>query len=587
MPSPSVMTPPSVPGNGDRPRPRRRRWRWRWREIGLYAVVGLLAAGGAAFAVAGPWRDSVAFDRLTWLGDDDGQITGLDPETGEPRGGLQVGGAGEVMRVAQGDGVLIVTNTRTGQVTMVSLPGLTARDVRSGDPAAVKVLLAGDQVFVADLALGAIERVDPLSAETIGQPWLTGTPFIDAVVDRSGLLWALDSNASLAALRWSDSDRGFREMRRAEVRASGPRSVLVAHETGVTAIDPDSGWVVQVGTPREQSVRAGNLRSALVAAEYSPSGLVPVVAPGTSILLMVRDGDIVAVDGGEVGCRAPDRPVVYRDLVYAPCRGARKVIALDASGQVRGEVPTPPGGDPVLTLAGDRLVVNVPGSGAIMVRPDGSTRAIDTDAPDVDKRDTRPRAGGPGAGGPGAGGSGGNDRSGRGPAAPGRPDAGRTAAPGTGGIPPGGAVPPPAAGAPQTGPAAPEPPAAEPPPATAPQPPPAAAPQPPPPPDSRPASVSATALSNGSVRVTWAAGEGAITGYRVLHAGTAAVLASTSATTATIGSLARGVGVSFFVEATTASGSHRSASASNTVYPYVQAPPVQEPRCGTYRCQIP
>jgi hypothetical protein len=556
------------------------------REIVLYAIVGVLAAGGAAFATAGRWRDSVAFDKLTWLADDDGQITGVDPETGEPRGGLQVGEPGDVMRVVQGNDVLIVTNTRTGLVTMVALPSLTARNLRSGNPGALKVLLTGDQVYVADLAAGRVERVNPLSGERIGQPWLTDIPFIDAVTDRAGMLWALDKNAQLIALRWSDQDRGFREERRAPVKASGPRSVLVGHDAGVTAVDPDSGWVVQIGTPKEQSVKAGNLRTALVAADFSPAKLVPVAAPGTSIMLIIRDGRVVAVDGAALGCPNPDKAVVYRDMVYAPCKGARKVIALDSSGRLRGEVPTPKGGNPVLVVAGGRLIVNVPGAGAIMVRPDGSTRAIDTDAPDVEKRDTRAQAGG---------GPGGNNRPKRSPGAPDRPDA-RTepgaAAPGPGGgdeaAP--SATTPAAGGGPGTAPAAPATTAAAPPPpAPAPaQPPPAAAQPPPPPPDSRPTNVSAVALSNGNVRVSWSAGEGTITGYRVLHASTGAVLASTTATTATITGLTRGTGVSFYVEATTAAGTFRSASASNTVYPYVEPPPRPRPcSVGNYICQIP
>jgi len=62
----------------------RRRQRRRVREIVLYVVIGALAAGGATFATSGLWRDSpVRFDGLTWLGKGDGQITGVDPETGE------------------------------------------------------------------------------------------------------------------------------------------------------------------------------------------------------------------------------------------------------------------------------------------------------------------------------------------------------------------------------------------------------------------------------------------------------------------------------------------------------------------------
>jgi hypothetical protein len=117
-----------------RPGGHRVRRRRRAREVILYVVIGALAAGGAAFATRGLWRDSVRLDRLTWLGKDDGRITGLEPDTGQPKGQLRVGGPGDVMTVAQGNNVLIVTNTRTGEVTAVTLPTLRARPVGSGNP---------------------------------------------------------------------------------------------------------------------------------------------------------------------------------------------------------------------------------------------------------------------------------------------------------------------------------------------------------------------------------------------------------------------------------------------------------------------
>jgi Fibronectin type III domain len=555
----------------------RMRRRRRGREIIMYVVVGALAASGAAFATRGLWRDSVQFDRLSWLGKDGGQITGLDPKTGQPKGQLQIGGPGDVMTVAQGDNVLIVTNTRTGEVTAVSLPGLDAHPVGSGDPDKLKVLLAGDQIYLADLPAGAVQRIDALTATAVGQPWHVGGRLIDAAADNARV-WALAEGGQLVALQWSEPDGRLREERRATVDTRGPRTVLVAHAAGVTAFDPDGPKAVRFGTNNDGTVTSSSRATALLAADSSPDDLVPFSAPDESTVLMVRDGDVVAVDSAQLGCRRPGRPVVYRGKVYAACRGDGKVIVLDPSGQSSGEVATPAREDAVLVLARGRLFVNVPNSdAAVMVSPDGSTRTIDTEAPEVRARDARPKP----SARPGR-----DNRAQRGPGAPARQGAQRTTPAPAGGAgdtdgagDTGGAgdAPPPGVAAPGAGDPGPETTTAAPP-AAAPPPP------PPPPPDYRPTNVSAVALSTGSVRVTWTSGGGPVTGYQVVHSGTGAVLASpaATATSATISGLAQGQAVAFYVKALTGSGDFTSA-VSSTVYPYREPP--EPPRCRG--CDIP
>lgn len=541
-------------------------------------MIGALAAGAATFATSGLWRHSpVRFDGLTWLGKGDGQITGVDPQTGEPKGQLRLGEAGDVMTVTQGEDVLVVTNTRTGEVTAVSLPDLVARPIGSGDPDSFKVLLATDQIYVADLMAGAVQRIDALTAATIGQPWLGNGPLVDAVADQARRLWVLGRDGQLVALRWSQPGGTLAEERRATVEATGPGAVLAAHDSGVTVVDPVRQVAVRVGTGNGQTITTSLRSTQLLAADISPAGLALFSAPDVSTVLMVGDDGAVAVDSARLGCRRPGRPVAYRGKVYASCRGAGKVIVLDRSGQPNGEVATPGGGDADLVLAGGRLILNVPGEpAAVMVEPDGSARTIRTEDPDVPARDARPR---PPAGS-------GTDNRARGrpgaPARPGAPNAPGATTPtrGADGAPPPDAAAPPSADAPA--------PATDGPATTEAAPPPAASPAapPPPPPDYRPTNVSATALSTGSVRVSWSSGGGTITGYRILHAGTGAVVASpvTTATSAVISGLTLGQPVSFHVEAITTAGTFRSA-VSNTVYPYREPPARERPTCPG--CKIP
>jgi hypothetical protein len=360
-------------------------------ELGLVALVCALAAG----AVVGSGLAQTVLatpNPLTWLRNAKGQVVQVNPETGTMVQRLQIGDAGDELRVVQDGSRLVVTNP-DGTVTIVDLSMLRVAGVRQGDAAAVKVLLADGRIFLVNKARGEIETLDPLTAAPVGQPYQAGGPLTDAVADSTNALWALGTGGRLATLRWTETTRTFTEQQRRDLPGAGPDTVLVGHQQGVTAVST-TGQAIQVGTGQDRTVQVGNLTPPLAAAELSPADLVPVSATQTGNVHLVRDNGPVTVDGPPLGCRNPDKPAVYRNRVYVPCPGDRKVIILDQDGQ-RAEPDLTTQGDAELVLNAGLLFVNVPtGKTSLVVKPDGTTQPITTDDPNitVNDPDARPTA---------------------------------------------------------------------------------------------------------------------------------------------------------------------------------------------------
>src|SRR5262249_29014965 len=162
----------------------------------------------------------------------------------------------------------------------------------------------------------------------------------------------------LVSLRWSAGAGAFATQDDRRIPDTGADAVLVAHERGITAVDP-GGSVNQVGTGQDRTLRAAPLAAPLLGADFSPAGLGPVSSPNTAAIRLVRDDRVVQVDGAAFGCRNPAKTVVYRDRIYVACPGDRKVIVLDTAGR-RGGADITTRGTPELVTNAGVLIVNVP-----------------------------------------------------------------------------------------------------------------------------------------------------------------------------------------------------------------------------------
>ncbi|GAB1513386.1 hypothetical protein JCM33774_54280 [Actinophytocola sp. KF-1] len=351
------------------------------------ASLGVLLIAGAVLGT-GVARTAVdVSDGLTWLPDDPrGEVVQVNPASGRPEVRLRVAGGGARLEITQKDGVLVVLDRRTGQLTVIDLATLLASGRRQVPPGqAGKVLVAQGRVYVVDRAAGTISNADPVTLADVGEPWRAGRPLADVVVDDAAVVWAVDHDGHLHALEWSDDDRAFREKSDETVRGAGPATVLVPHRSGVTLFGLDDGVVVQVGTGQDVSGATPRLPGEVLAAQNSPSGLVPAAVPDQGAVVLVTGERVVRVDATALGCARPGRPVVFRDRVYVPCLGAGKVVVLDRGGK-RGarDIPAPGGGDPQLVFDDGRLFISGPGAErGVVVDADGATKPVTIRSPEL------------------------------------------------------------------------------------------------------------------------------------------------------------------------------------------------------------
>ncbi|MEU4745192.1 hypothetical protein AB0G02_32675, partial [Actinosynnema sp. NPDC023658] len=351
------------------------------------AALGLLLLVGAALG-DGISRTAVEVsDGLTWLDDDQrGEVVQVNPSSGTPQTRLQVSGADAQLEVAQSDDKLIVLDRRTGQITVIDLATLLSSGRRQAPPGpSAKVLIVGDRVFVVDRAAGSVHNADPVTLADIGSPWLAGQPLADVVADERGVVWAVDHGGNLHALQWSEEDREFTELSDRPVAGAGPRTALVPHERGVTLLGLEGGVVVRDGTGRDLTTSTESLAGEVLAAQTSPTGLVPASVPDASIVVLLSGDEVVRIDMRSYDCPHPGRPAVFRERVYVPCLGAGKVVVLDRSGR-RGaaDVVTSGSGDPALVFDDGKLFINAPGADkGVIVDADGRTRDVVIRSPEL------------------------------------------------------------------------------------------------------------------------------------------------------------------------------------------------------------
>jgi hypothetical protein len=349
------------------------------------ASLGVLLLVGAALGT-GVARTAVdVSDGLTWLPDNPrGEVVQVNPASGRPEVRLQVSGDDAQLDITQKDGLLVILDRRSGQITSLELATLLASGRRQASAGPVtKVVVSQGRVYVVDRVAGTIVNANPVTLADIGKPWRAGKSLADVVADEAGLVWAVDYDGRLHTLEWATNR--FREKGAQQVRGAGAATVLVPHARGVTLFGLDGGVVRQVGTGQDVSGSTPRLPGEVLAAQSSPAGLVPASVPGQGVVVIVSGDRVVRVDTAALGCAQPSRPVVFRDKVYVGCRGAGKVIVLDKSGKRGGaDVPTSGSGDPELVFDDGRLFISAPGAErGVIVDSDGSTKPVTIRSPSL------------------------------------------------------------------------------------------------------------------------------------------------------------------------------------------------------------
>ena len=349
-------------------------------ELSVIVVAASLITG--LFVGDGLSRTAVDIaDGVTWLTDDpNGEVIQVNPATGQPEVRLKIEGAdGHDLGLGQYDDQLYVIDNTSGLMTAIDVSTLIRSNQRRVSPGgAAETMTDGTTVFLLDRGTGKISAIDPLTGDELGKVWLEDEGLADAAIDDAGMVWSLDTTGELTSLRWSETSLAFDVEDTQRIDDSGPGSVLVGHEEGVTVFGPDSGIVYQVGTGHDVIASSADLLGTVTAPRQSRSDLTAASAPESSTVVIVADDQVREVDVEGIGCTNPGRPEVFHDRIYVPCLGEGKVIMLNADGQSAGpDITTPGSEDPELVLDDDNLLINAQGSDTgVVVKEDGSTKTI-------------------------------------------------------------------------------------------------------------------------------------------------------------------------------------------------------------------
>lgn len=350
-------------------------------ELGMIVITLALVAGalvGTGFAAS----NLGTVDPLAWLANRDGGITRVNPQTGRPVDGLKISQSNANLQVTQADGILTIIDPTTNELVVIDLSLLSVAGKRSAGPN-VEVLVTAGKIFTVNKDSGELSRINALNASVVGRPVRLERRLADTTAAADGAVWLLDQKGELQSQTWSDPQSGFVPGESRVIAGAGDRAVLVAHESGVTVVDPATRTATQVGTAgADKTTTLPPIDGPLVAADISPPDLAVVSSPERSELLVVRRNDPSIVDTAQRGCRTPGKPVVFRDRIYAACPGDRKVIVVDPDGGPGQDIVTPPGEQIELVFNAGMLLVNVrDGQNGLVIMPDGAVKEIRTHDP--------------------------------------------------------------------------------------------------------------------------------------------------------------------------------------------------------------
>ncbi len=342
--------------------------------IGCTLVASILVGYGVTRTVVNTG------DGLTWLPDNKkGEVVQVNPAVGRPEARVKVAHAhpGDHLEVHQRGNQLVITDRNTGVVTAIDLA--TLQPGQHQDSRDVKTLLTDNRVYLAELDKGVLLRVLPGSSGVLGKVWRAPAgQMIDAAIDETGLIWVLQPSGDLTALTWTRTGFLERSNKSRTISDVDAASVLVAHDSGVTVLNPNGRTVTSIGTGSENDHTLPEIKGRLRAADSSPATLVPASAPDSAIVILIRDDHVVAVNMASINCRRPQQPAVYRGLVYVPCADTGKVVILNRDGHRAGnDIQAPGTGTPELIADDGRLLISSPNADtAQVVNPDGSVHTV-------------------------------------------------------------------------------------------------------------------------------------------------------------------------------------------------------------------
>jgi Fibronectin type III domain len=380
--------------------------RARWSRGGLVTLItvaAMVAGLGVTLFGLGTTNHALATaNPSAWLWSSGrGEVARVNGETGRVDTRYKVVDAqGHVIQISQTDRYLVLRDLSTGQVSSLNLATLQiAATTRTTAGLGITIALSGDSAFVVDTVQGVVQQLDPLSLTPVGAPLRFPPGLSGGTFDNAGTLWlAVPGEGTVVAIRPAGTARpaGARSGGAAPPAGGGPtvvRSAVVAEpghdlslstlDTGVAVLDGTAGTLSTVGTGSTRTVSLPLHGPASVPGR-SPGGSVPVTATDDRHVYVVHGNQVTGFTVPGTGAKlAPAVPFAGR--LYVADNATGTVYVLDAGGRRISTIEVPTRGAPLdLDVRGDHLFINAPdGSSARVVDLSNNVKSVNKYANNV------------------------------------------------------------------------------------------------------------------------------------------------------------------------------------------------------------
>jgi hypothetical protein len=368
---------------GDKAVSGERRFFRRDRLTGLIAIgaVGALCVAAVVFGVGMASAKYHLADVGGWLtSSKKGEVVHVNGLSGKVDGKVTLSGtAGHKMKVVQQGGVVLIIDETTGVVSRVDPAHLNVvQGVAYRGAADMQVVSGSGSAYALDQK-GSVQRLDPMTLATQGDPISLTGPLGTAAIDAKATLWVpTTANGQAANVQGSRPGQPVGVGRAGDdlqLTVAGGTAVVTDFTTAESLILGANGVQVKVKLPSVVS-QVGKYK---VYAPTSTDGqLVPLLAGKSLIVLNTGNGSL-----SSVALQLPNHdlrtPQVLGQKVYIPDQSSGNLLVYDAAtNRMDAQVPVTGRPGPMEAFVKDGLLwVNNPNSPkAVVVDGSGAHKPI-------------------------------------------------------------------------------------------------------------------------------------------------------------------------------------------------------------------
>jgi hypothetical protein len=361
--------------------------------VTISTVVAVLAATCLTLFGLGAFDRAVAvYEPNNWLfSRSKGELSRVNGNTAKVDTRVKVAGTnGHDVEVSQSDRYLVVRDKATGTVSALDLTTLqiaATMDTQPGE--GVRVVVGTHSAYVIDPVQGVVREIDPLTLSPIGEPVNFAPNLRGGAIDNDGKLWlALPDEGTVVSVTPADKPTGAPAVHTesiAEPRHDLSVSVL---DKGVAVLDQTADQLVTVRGAKVTRTALHLEDQATVAARTS-GDKVPVTIPDALQVAAVGDNSVndLNVPAGSGDGLQP--AVAWAGWFYVPDNKAGVVYVLNDQGTLADVMRFPnPTNDIELQVKDDYLYVNAVDTGtAKVVDKNHKVNQVDkfpTDVPGAD-----------------------------------------------------------------------------------------------------------------------------------------------------------------------------------------------------------